>query len=85
MQYGPLPERGAESRVRATTFFSSPQDFFERRSKSAGVFEAKQKASHAKESLKLLDIEYWSEILLHIVLVGRAGVEPARTLLSSGF
>jgi len=68
---------------RATTFLS-PQDFFERRSKSAGVFEAKQKAFHAKESLKILDIEYWSEILLHIVLVGRAGVEPARTLLSSG-
>jgi hypothetical protein len=35
--------------------------------KSAGVFEAKQKASHAKESLKLLDIEYWSQILLHTI------------------
>jgi len=35
----------------------SPRDFFERRGKSAGVLEAKQKASHAKESLKLLDIE----------------------------
>jgi hypothetical protein len=42
------------------TLFPSPQDFFGRRDKSAGVFEAKQKASHAKESLKLLDIEYFS-------------------------
>jgi hypothetical protein len=31
--------------------------------KSAGVFEAKQKAFHAKESLKLLDIEYLDAIL----------------------
>jgi hypothetical protein len=56
--------------------------------KSAGVFEARQRAFHVKESLKLLDMEYSTGILLHIVQIvqiGRAGVEPARTLLSSGF
>jgi hypothetical protein len=56
--------------------------------KSAGVFEAKQRAFQVKESPKLLDMEYSTGILLHIVQIvqiGRAGVEPARTLLSSGF
>jgi hypothetical protein len=52
--------------------------------KSAGVFEAKQKAFLRMESLKLLDIEHSTRILLH-VQVGRAGVEPARALLPSEF
>lgn len=37
------------------------------------IFETKQKAFHAKESPKLLDIEYFGGILLHIVSGGAGG------------